>query len=111
MPSSIASRAALDEPYVAQIWTVHLNETDMKTTTREKQRRQWKLQQRDSFIKAVAEFVVADMARKSIELEMDSRGTPKPDALAWAKIKNHIGASGYPTKEEAELAIRDLFGL
>jgi hypothetical protein len=49
------------------------------------------------FVRALAEYLVSDQARKSIELEMGL-----PAAMAWAKLRNATPLFGYPTVEEAE---------
>lgn len=52
--------------------------------------------QRDAFIRALAEYLVNDQARKSIELEMG-----KPCAVEWAKVRNLSPVRGWATVDEA----------
>jgi hypothetical protein len=49
------------------------------------------------FIKRLAEYLVKDQARKSIQLEMGG-----PDAKEWASLRSLTPIKGYPTVEEAE---------
>jgi len=49
------------------------------------------------FIHELAEYLVRDQVEKSIELHMD-----RPDAKAWANLRNLTPLAGYPTVEEAE---------
>lgn len=60
----------------------------------------------DEFIKAVAAYLVSEMATKSILLQMG-----KPDAKAWAAAYNASGCRGYATQEEAEQSIRQIIAL
>ena len=48
------------------------------------------------FVEALAEYLVDDQAKKSMELEMG-----KPDAEMWAKMRNLTPLRGYPTVERA----------
>lgn len=49
------------------------------------------------FVRALAEYLVGDQARMSIYLEMG-----KPEAQAWAKLRNAGPSLGWATVEEAE---------
>ena len=52
------------------------------------------------FVRALAEHLVGDQARKSIELEQG-----KPEALQWARLRQASGLHGYPTVDEAEVQL------
>jgi hypothetical protein len=54
------------------------------------------------FVRALAEFLAGDQARKSIELEMG-----RPHALEWAALRHRSSLSGYPTVDEAERALTE----
>ena len=49
------------------------------------------------FVRALAEFLVGDQARQSIELQMG-----KASAKKWATLRTATPLFGYPTVEEAE---------
>jgi len=55
------------------------------------------LNRRRRFVKKLAEFLVKDQARKSIELGMN-----KSSAVEWSELRNTTPLMGYPTVEEAE---------
>lgn len=59
---------------------------------------------KSDFIEAVAEFLTSEQGRKSIDLEMAGKGYQRPDAVAWARIRNTLNL-GYASKEEAIAAI------
>ena len=59
-------------------------------------------QLKEAFVKALAEYLVKDQARKSIELKMK-----KPAALEWARLRNLTPLSGYLTIEEAEKVLAE----
>lgn len=52
------------------------------------------------FIRALAEFLVSDQAVMSIKLSLQ-----RPDALAWAKLRNAGPMLGWASIEEAEKAL------
>lgn len=54
------------------------------------------------FIRLLAEYLTADQARRSIELEMG-----KPDAQVWARLRSASPLFGYPTVDEAEEALTE----
>lgn len=56
-----------------------------------------KTDRKAEFVRALAEYLVGDQARKSIELEMG-----KESAKQWAKLRGAAPLMGYPTVEEAE---------
>jgi hypothetical protein len=52
---------------------------------------------KQEFIRALAEYLVGNQARKSIELEMG-----KESAVEWSKLRNKTPLFGYPDADEAE---------
>lgn len=54
------------------------------------------------FIHALAEYLSANLARRSIELEMG-----KEAAREWAKLRDHTPLFGWQTVEEAEKALTE----
>lgn len=54
------------------------------------------------FIRALAEFLVATQARKSIELEMG-----KKSAMEWGTLRSATPLMGYPTVDEAEVTLTE----
>ncbi len=56
--------------------------------------------QKKKFIKKLAEYLVKDQAKKSIQLEMGSQ-----DAKLWAELRSLTPIVGYPTVEEAEYVL------
>jgi hypothetical protein len=57
---------------------------------------QQRLERKAEFIRALAEFLVADQAAKSIQLEMGL-----DYAKQWAALRAKAPLFGYPTVEEA----------
>jgi hypothetical protein len=57
------------------------------------------------FIKRLAEYLVKDQAKKSIQLEMGSF-----DAKEWAALRSLTPLNGYPTVEEAERILMEFLG-
>lgn len=53
-------------------------------------------ERKDRFIQALAEYLVADQAKKSIELQMG-----KESAKQWLNLRSMTPLFGYPTVEEA----------
>lgn len=49
------------------------------------------------FVKVLAEYLVGDQVRRSIQLEMAD-----PDAKLWARMRGLTPLLGYPDVEEAE---------
>jgi hypothetical protein len=60
--------------------------------------------QQRHFLRAVAEYLTTDSARKSVLIEMKN-----PDALMWAKIRNAGPMLGWATQEEAYGALCRFF--
>lgn len=54
------------------------------------------------FIRQLAEYLVGDQAKKSIELEMG-----KESAQQWSALRSTTPLSGYPTVDEAEEVLTD----
>jgi hypothetical protein len=52
--------------------------------------------QRERFVRQLAEFLVGNQAMKSIALSLD-----KPEAVEWAALRNTTPLFGYLTVEEA----------
>jgi hypothetical protein len=63
---------------------------------------------RESFIDAVAEFVVNDEVAKGMMLTNDPIRPAEKMANEWANIRGNIPGSGYRTKAQVITAIRDL---
>lgn len=61
---------------------------------------------KDAFVKAVAAYLVSDMASKSICLQIGN-----PDAKAWAAAYQASGCHGWATADEAEQSIRKILAL
>lgn len=57
---------------------------------------------RDIFIRALAEFLSKDIARKSIDLRIG-----KQYALEWAAVRNATPVFGYRSVEETEKMLRE----
>lgn len=55
-------------------------------------------------IKALAKFLVENQTQKSIELQMG-----KASAKEWAELRQNSNLMGYPTVEEAEKTLTELF--
>lgn len=60
---------------------------------------------KNRFIKRLAEYLVKDQAKKSIQLEMGS-----PAAKEWAALRRETPLFGYPTVEEAERTLTEFLG-
>ncbi len=59
---------------------------------------------REKLIEAIAEFLVTNEARKSIETQMGD-----PTAHAWAKMRSYTGIRGWDvTKEQAIQALESV---
>lgn len=58
-----------------------------------------------NFIHILAEYLVADQALKSIELEMG-----KKSAKEWAELRSATPLFGYITTEEAEVILTKFLG-
>jgi hypothetical protein len=63
---------------------------------------------RESFIDAVAEFVVNDEVVKGMMLTSDQSRPVDRMANDWANIRGNIPGSGYRTKAQVIKAIKDL---
>lgn len=74
-------------------------------STRTRQRREIVRQRKKLFIRALAEYLVGDQTRLSIELEMG-----KPHAREWATLRSKTPLIGYPTVDEAEQVLADFLG-
>lgn len=57
---------------------------------------------RDAFIKALANYLVRDQAKRSIQLEMGSS-----DAKEWAEMRSLTPLMGYPTVDEAVQVLKE----
>jgi hypothetical protein len=68
-----------------------------KTKKAEKEEAPSDKDQKKRFIKGLAEYLVKDQAKKSIQLEMGN-----PEAKEWAALRSLTPLKGYPTVEEAE---------
>jgi hypothetical protein len=55
------------------------------------------MERRKAFIRALAEFLCGDQARKSIELQMG-----KPHASEWAALRSASPIQGWADVDEAE---------
>jgi len=64
-----------------------------------------RLEKKRRFIRALAEFLAGDQARKSIELQMG-----KDHAKEWAALRSACPLHGYPTVEEAEQELTEFLG-
>lgn len=61
---------------------------------------------RQELIQRLAEYLVQDQARKSIELSMG-----KPSAEEWARVRSASPLLGYPTVDEAFNQLCEFFGV
>lgn len=68
------------------------------------QSRKLQRERKPLIIRALAEYLVRDQARKSIELEMG-----KPYAKEWSVLRGTTSVRGYPTVEEAIKALEHDF--
>lgn len=57
---------------------------------------------RDAFIKVLANYLVRDQAKRSIQLEMGSS-----DAKEWAEMRSLTPLMGYPTVDEAVQVLKE----
>lgn len=57
---------------------------------------------RDKFIRLLAEYLVEDQARKSIQLQM-----LKPEAVRWAAMRGLSPLFGYQTVDDAERLLKE----
>ena len=64
-----------------------------------------RLKRKQEFIRALAEYLAGDQARRSIQLQMNN-----PWAVEWAKLRGLSPVFGYPTVDEAEEALIELLG-
>jgi hypothetical protein len=68
-----------------------------------KERGYMRVQRKEEFIEALAEYLTKDLAKRSIYLEMG-----QSDAKDWAKLYRLSGCSGWATKEEAIVLLKEL---
>lgn len=61
-----------------------------------------KKERKARFIQALAEYLVADQAKKSIELQLG-----KESAKQWSNLRSTTPLFGYPTVEEAVETLTD----
>jgi hypothetical protein len=62
------------------------------------------MNKKDIFIRALAEFLVKDQAKKSVELAMGNE-----HAKQWADLRSASPLFDYPTVEEAEKSLKEFF--
>lgn len=60
-------------------------------------------QRKEQFVDALADYLTRDLAHRSILLSMGNK-----EAQEWARLYGLAGLSGYPTKEEAIKALKEL---
>lgn len=61
------------------------------------------LDKKARFIKALAQFLAGDQAKKSILLDPRMQGSPHSSLVQeWAALRSETPLFGYPTVEEAE---------
>lgn len=63
-------------------------------------------QQKQRFVRALAEYLTADLARRSIELQMG-----KPEAKQWAKLRGETPLRGWGDVDEAERELGQFLGI
>lgn len=63
------------------------------------------LTRKQEFIEELAEFLVGDQCKKSIQLQMGSE-----DAKKWSRLRSKTPLFGYPTKEEAMKTLTEFLG-
>jgi len=59
-------------------------------------------QEKGLFIKALAQFLAGDSARKSIQLQMGNEW-----ALEWARVRSATPLQGWVNEQEAETRLRE----
>lgn len=62
--------------------------------------------QKQRFVRALAEYLSADLARRSIELQLG-----KPDARQWAKLRGETPLAGYQDVDETERVLGAFLGI
>lgn len=63
-------------------------------------------QQKQEFVRALAVYLAADLARRSIELQMG-----KPEAKQWANIRGTTPLRGYQDVDETEQVLGAFLGI
>lgn len=63
-------------------------------------------EQKQRFVRALAEYLSADLARRSIELQMS-----KPEAQQWAKLRGETPLRGYQDVDETERVLGEFLGI
>lgn len=75
---------------------------DLAKTKTDRNNEKVRSARKDAFIKALANYLARDQAKRSIQLEMGSQ-----DAREWAHMRSLTPLAGYPTVEETEKVLKE----
>lgn len=96
------------------MWRIYLNPRERAALQRIRETRKdpmtiafdQQTQAKQRFVRALAEYLSADLGRKSIELQMR-----KPEATDWATLRGATPLTGYQTVDETERELGAFLGV